>query len=118
VSTPERPQHAVRRLVENPFFVLGLAPHATRAEIESARARLLQALARGDAEARWYLTPDGPRPRTADAVERAAVRLADADERVALELWACTPLRSAAAARGDARVTWPGAFAAHGWRSR
>src|SRR5262249_37390419 len=57
-----------RRLVENPFYVLGLRPGASRAEIEDQAQKLLGMLALGLHGAFEYATPLGMAERTPDAV--------------------------------------------------
>ncbi|MCA9676301.1 MAG: hypothetical protein KC464_14785, partial [Myxococcales bacterium] len=65
------------RVVENPFLVLGLAPTATRMEIEREAGKLLGMLELGLAAAATYATPLGPRPRTPELVRTAAATLRD-----------------------------------------
>ena len=72
----------------NPFFVLGLAPDASRIEIEREAQKLLGMLELGFAEARTYATPLGPQPRTAEAVRAAVAALRDPSQRLVAELWA------------------------------
>jgi hypothetical protein len=84
------------RLLENPFFVLGLPTEASRAEIERAAQRLLGELALGREAARFYATPLGRAERTAEIVRRAAAELRDPLKRLAHEPWAALPVTSAA----------------------
>jgi hypothetical protein len=73
---------------DNPFFVLGVLPDATRVEIEREAQKLLGMLELGFAEARTYPTPVGPQPRTAEAVRAAVAALRDPYRRLVAELWA------------------------------
>ena len=50
-------------IAENPFYVLGVAPDASRIEIEREAQKLLGMLELDFAEVRTYATPVGPRPR-------------------------------------------------------
>ncbi len=86
------------KLAENPFFVLGIAPDASRIEIEREAQKLLGMLELGFAEAAHYATPLGPRPRTAEAVRAAVAALRDPYQRLVAELWArhAPPMRAGA----------------------
>jgi hypothetical protein len=86
----------VTKLVDNPFFVLGLAPDASRIEIEREAQKLLGMLELGFAEAASYATPLGPRPRTAESVRAAVAALRDPYQRLVSELWArhAPPMRA------------------------
>lgn len=75
-------------IAENPFFVLGVAPDASRIEIEREAQKLLGMLELGFADAQSYKTPLGPRPRTAEAVRAAVAALRDPYQRLVAELWA------------------------------
>jgi hypothetical protein len=72
----------------NAFFVLGVSPRASRAEVERAGQRLLGLLALGSASAGHFDTPLGPASRDADSVRQALAALRDPVERVIHELWA------------------------------
>lgn len=76
------------RVVDNPFFVLGLSPDASRIELEREAQKLLGMLELGFAGAQTYATPLGPRPRTAEAVRAAVAALRDPYQRLVAELWA------------------------------
>jgi hypothetical protein len=76
------------KLSENPFFVLGISPDASRIEIERETQKLLGMLELGFAAAETYATPLGPRPRTAEAVRAAVAALRDPYQRLLAELWA------------------------------
>jgi hypothetical protein len=83
------------RIIENPFFVLGLSPDASRIELEREAQKLLGMLELGFIGAQTYATPLGPRPRTAEAVRAAVAALRDPYQRLVAELWArhAPPLR-------------------------
>ena len=72
----------------NPFFVLELAPQASRAEIERQGAKLLAMLAANVEGARTCRTPLGPLTRDADAVRAALAALRDPARRLGHEWWA------------------------------
>ncbi|HET9930736.1 MAG TPA: hypothetical protein VFQ35_08620 [Polyangiaceae bacterium] len=72
----------------NPFFVLGVPPTATRAELERSGQKLLALLAVGNAAAKHCETPLGPLERDADLVRNALAELRDPRTRIAHELWA------------------------------
>jgi len=76
------------KLAENPFFVLAIAPDASRIEIEREAQKLLGMLELGFEAALTYATPLGPRPRTAEAVRAAVAVLRDPYQRLLAELWA------------------------------
>jgi hypothetical protein len=75
-------------IADNPFFVLGLSPDASRIEIEREAQKLLGMLELDFAGARSYQTPLGPRPRTPEAVRAAVAALRDPYRRLVAELWA------------------------------
>jgi hypothetical protein len=79
---------SVARIVDNPFFVLGLSPDASRIELEREAQKLLGMLELGFAAAQTYATPLGPRPRTAEAVRAAVAALRDPYQRLVAELYA------------------------------
>jgi hypothetical protein len=76
------------KLADNPFFVLGLVPEASRIEVEREAQKLLGMLELGFAEAASYATPLGPRLRTAEMVRAAVAALRDPYQRLVAELWA------------------------------
>ena len=76
------------KLAENPFFVLGLSPDASRIEIEREAQKLLGMLELGFAAALSYPTPLGPRTRTPELVRGAVAALRDPSQRLVAELWA------------------------------
>ena len=103
---------------DNPFFVLGVSPDASRIEIEREAQKLLGMLELGFAEVATYATPVGPQPRTAEAVRAAVAALRDPYRRLVAELWArhAPPAVAAApepAAPAPARA---GLRRALGWR--
>jgi len=103
---------------DNPFFVLGVAPDASRIEIEREAQKLLGMLELGFADAQTYRTPLGPQPRTAEAVRAAVAALRDPYRRLVAELWARHAPPSVAAAPGPAEAApaHPGLRRALGWR--
>ncbi len=76
------------RFVDNPFFVLGVSAEGTRAEIEREGNKLLGMLELGLRSAATYETPQGPRPRTQEAVRAALAELRIPERRLLHELWA------------------------------
>ena len=120
--------NAVDRIRDNPFYVLGVKPDATRAEIEREGQKLLGMLELGLKSAGAYATPVGPGERTDDKVRRAMAELRDPERRLGHELWARLPPAAATATcredaveaprpRRDAEAPWEGALAALGWRA-
>ncbi len=85
-------------LRDNPFFVLGVAPDASRIEIEREAQKLLGMLELGFADAQTNETPLGRQPRTAEAVRAAVAALRDPYRRLIAELWARHAPPSVAAA--------------------
>ncbi len=83
------------RIIDNPFFVLGLSCDASRIELEREAQKLLGMIELGFPGALTYATPLGPRPRTAEAVRAAVATLRDPYQRLMAELWArhAPPLR-------------------------
>lgn len=82
---------ASRRWRENPFLVLGLAPQASRMEIERQGQKLLGMAELGLAAALTYETPWGPAPRSVDSIRAALAVLADPNRRLVAERWAVLP---------------------------
>jgi hypothetical protein len=76
------------RLDDNPFYVLGLSPDASRIEIEREAQKLLGMLELGFGDVARYATPVGARPRTAEAVRAAVAALRDPYRRLVAELFA------------------------------
>ena len=81
-------QSALSRIRDNPFYVLGLRPDATRVEIERQGAKLLGMLELKLKSAMTYPTPIGPATRTPDKVRKAMADLRDPERRLGHELWA------------------------------
>jgi hypothetical protein len=119
---------AEHRFRDNPFYVLGLRPNATRAEMEREGQKLLGMLELGIQSASRYATPVGPFERTADVVRRAMAELRDPERRLEHELWArlepgagadVDPASNGAPARSRPRAEapWPGALSLLGWRA-
>lgn len=110
------------RISENPFYVLGLRPSATRLEVEREGQKLLGMIELGLDEALEYPTPLGRRARTADLVRRALAELRDPERRLVHEVWACLEpelvVELEEPPSEDERFTWPEAREALGWASR
>jgi hypothetical protein len=83
------------RIIDNPFFVLGLSCDASRIELEREAQKLLGMIELEFPGSLTYATPLGPRPRTAEAVRAAVATLRDPYQRLVAELWArhAPPLR-------------------------
>ena len=88
-------------LVDNPFFVLGVAPDADRTTIEREGNKLLGMLQLGLAAAATYRTPFGEFARTTDAVRTALSTLRDPSKRLLAELWARHAIVELTAAAGN-----------------
>jgi hypothetical protein len=105
------------KLVENPFFVLGLPADTSRIEIEREAQKLLGMLELDFADTRTYATPLGPQPRTPEAVRAAVAALRDPYQRLVAELWARhAPERPIAAEPEPPHAGTPGLRAKLGWR--
>jgi hypothetical protein len=105
-------------LCTNPFLVLGIAPDASRIEIEREAQKLLGMLELGFAESLTYATPLGPQPRTPEAVRAAVAALRDPYQRLVAELWARHAPAAVPAATAPASdpVGTPGLRSALGWK--
>jgi hypothetical protein len=118
-------ENAALRIRDNPFYVLGLRPDATRLEIERQGAKLLGMLELKLKSARSYPTPLGPSERTADKVRQAMAELRDPERRLGHELWARLDAQSAPpedidtaapeVSHAKADAPWSEAFTALGW---
>jgi hypothetical protein len=116
---------SVEKIRDNPFYVLGLRPEATRQQVEREGQKLLGMLELNLASAARYPTPVGPGVRTADKVRVAMAELRDPERRLGHELWArldAAPLSAASIEapeppRPKADAPWAGALAALGWRA-
>ena len=112
------------RIVNNPFYVLGLPPTASRAEVERQGQKLLGMLEMGLKQAAQYATPLGKWPRTAEQVRQAMAELRDPDRRLLHELWASLPAAEVVSASPVAEPVkagpepWDAALSALGWRTR
>jgi hypothetical protein len=106
------------KLADNPFFVLGVTPEASRIEVEREAQKLLGMLELGFGEAATYTTPVGPRPRTAESVRAAVAALRDPYQRLIAELWArhAPPPRPTPPPRPAAPPARAGLRRALGWR--
>ena len=106
------------RIADNPFFVLGLSPDASRIEIEREAQKLLGMLELEFVDAKTYQTPLGPQPRTPEAVRAAVAALRDPYRRLVAELWArnAPPPRPAPPAQRATRPSRTGLRRALGWR--
>jgi hypothetical protein len=111
-----------RRILHNPFYVLGLSVQASRVEVEREGQKLLGMLALGLSAASTYDSPLGPAPRTPEAVREAMAELRDPERRLIHELWARVPASGArvsepaAAGAPEAVAPWPDALAVLGWQ--
>ena len=105
------------KIVDNPFFVLGVTPDASRIEIEREAQKLLGMLELDFADARSYQTPLGPRPRTHEAVRAAVAALRDPYRRLVAELWArhAPPAQPAAPPEPPREPGHPGLRRRLGW---
>jgi len=109
----------MNQIAENPFFVLGVGVDASRIEIEREANKLLGMLELDFAGAKTYLTPLGPRPRTAETVRAAVAALRDPYQRLVAEVWARhAPASQVVAVEPEAPIddTTEGARRALGWR--
>lgn len=106
---------AGERFSENPFYILGLRPDCSRADLEREGQKLLAMLELKLEAARSYPTPLGPMPRTADSVRQAMAELRDPQRRLLHELWAqlpASPLASEPPRATDPPSDPPGSAAA------
>ncbi|HEY4002823.1 MAG TPA: hypothetical protein VGO93_28380 [Candidatus Xenobia bacterium] len=104
----------LRPVLENPFYVLGLPPTATRAEIEREGQKLLGLLTVGLDSASHYQTPMGPRPRTSELVRWAMHELRDPHQRLVHTPWAVLPTNGHVRSEAP-KVTFPDGLSAIGW---
>ncbi len=109
------------RLLENPFYVLELAPDCSRADIERAGQKLLAMLELGLSGADRYATPLGDGRRDTAKVREAMAELRDPQRRLLHELWVARPTGSEAIS-SDAHLddevlpSFPNAPSTLGWR--
>ena len=101
------------RFVNNPYFVLGLAPSASLVDIERAGQKLIAQLTIGAASAKTYVSPFGPLARDESLVRSAVATLRDPNERVLSAFWAeNVPSRQ----HSESPAVPEEALAAIGWR--
>lgn len=105
-------------IIDNPFFILGLAADASRIEIEREAQKLLGMLELDFIDAKTYATPLGPQPRTAELVRAAVAALRDPYRRLVAELWArhAPAPRPAPPAQANAPASHPGFRSEMGWK--
>ncbi len=75
------------RLLDNPFYVLELAPDCSRAEVERAGQKLLAMLELDLSGAQVYASPFGSGRRDPAKVREAMAELRDPQRRLFHELW-------------------------------
>lgn len=123
--------NAIDRIRDNPFYVLGLRPDATRQAIERQGTKLLGMLELELKSATSYPTPVGRAARTPEKVRAAMAELREPSRRLEHEIWArlepeampvaprdVAPIDDEIAPRaGQAADPWPDAFVALGWRA-
>ncbi|MDP2273459.1 MAG: hypothetical protein Q8K32_22155 [Archangium sp.] len=85
-------QGLFERIAENPFYVLGVSPTASRTELEREGNKLLSMLQLGLKESKVYRSPVGEHPRTEEAVRAAMAELRDPKRRLVHELLASLPV--------------------------
>jgi hypothetical protein len=119
-AAPKEPaSDAPARWRQNPFFVLGLSPECSRADVERTGQKLLALLAIESGTAKQWKSPVGPGIRTADAVRAAMAELRDPERRVIHEAWARTfpeAVERAEGSKEDPLGPWDEAYRAIGWR--
>jgi hypothetical protein len=85
---PDGRAAARERLASNPFYVLGLRPDCTRAEVEREGQKLIAMLELELRDAAEYRSPLGVHRRTTEQVRAAMAELRDPNRRLLHELWA------------------------------
>ncbi|KIG14757.1 hypothetical protein DB30_06343 [Enhygromyxa salina] len=110
------------RLVDNPFYVLELAPDCTRAEVERAGQKLLAMIELDLAGGPTYPTPFGSGRRDAAKIREAMAELRDPQRRLFHELWVLArpwagETAGLAHADGERELGFSAARSALGWRS-
>lgn len=110
-------------IARNPFYILGLHPLATRAEIERQGQKLLGMLEVGVKSASFYPTPLGKQPRDPELIRFAMAELRDPQRRLTHEVWAALPAEAPASpeapdsAGAPGPAPWDEALACLGWGS-
>lgn len=99
-----------QRLANNPFYVLGLRPDCSRAEVEREGQKLLGMLELGMPAASHYRSPVGRYPRSPEQVREAMAELRDPQRRLVHELWAALETPDAASADAGPTPAGPEAF--------
>jgi hypothetical protein len=110
------------RLVDNPFYVLELAPDCSRAEVERAGQKLLAVLELDLAGGPAYPTPFGSERRDAAKIREAMAELRDPQRRLFHELWVLAqPWAAGVSEASEAELAHLDGFhaarSALGWRS-
>jgi hypothetical protein len=122
---------AKERIRDNPFYVLGLRPDATRQAIERQGTKLLGMLELQLKSAAAYPTPVGRAERTPEKVRWAMAELREPSRRLDHEIWARLDPEALGATKAPtlpgeddlpftaprADDPWPEAFAALGWKA-
>src|SRR4051812_45988564 len=108
-------ERGARSLIEeNPFYILGLSPFCTRAQVEREGQKLLGMLELNLVAAQDYLTPLGSFRRTAENVRLAMAELRDPDKRLRHELFAQLPATALPPKHDDGKrpgpEPWPDAL--------
>ena len=107
-------------MLDNPFYVLELAPDCSRAEVERAGQKLLAMLEVDLAGARRYVTPFGSGRRDPAKVREAMAELRDPQRRLLHELWAGGKASAGCSSQASEELRASGGFAAAlralGWR--
>ena len=104
------------RFTKNPLLVLGLAPGASRMDIERTGQKILGLLAIEARSASTYDTPWGPQPRDESLVRQALAQLKDPAARLRAELWALGAEIAELEHDPDDGLLGRLAFRAVGWR--
>lgn len=109
------------RIRNNPFYLLGLPPSASRAEIERQGQKILSLLELGAKQGATYATPLGRFPRDADQVRQAMAELRDPSRRLLHEVWAALPAETPVPPGEEETpppnpAPWTGALEALGWK--
>jgi hypothetical protein len=112
------------KIRDNPFYVLGVRPDASRQVVDREGQKLLGMLALGLKSAAAYPTPVGPGERTPEKVREAMAELHRPERRLVHEIWARLPATASepegAADQPTERADapWPDALDVFGWSVR